>query len=271
MILRKRDIYFVESGWTWTGGSSSSKDICSEIWGDGKRFNTISSYWDDGNLIDGDGCSATWSIEAYWSWSGGNSSTKDIWIDICGDGKTYTTLSTFWDDGNVVSGDGWSSSWNKETGWMWNGGTKTTPDSCSEIWGDGIRFNSISTYCDDGNLQDGDGCSSTWAKEVGWLWSGGSSSVKDSWSEICGDGIKFNSISSYWDDGNNYSGDGCSLSCAIESKWTWTGGSSTTKDIWTEICGDGVRFNFLITYWDDGNTIDGDGCSSTWSIENGWS
>ena len=25
----------VETGWTWTGGSISSKDICTEIWGDG--------------------------------------------------------------------------------------------------------------------------------------------------------------------------------------------------------------------------------------------
>ena len=29
--------------------------IWTEIWGDGKRFNTISTYWDDGNKINGDG------------------------------------------------------------------------------------------------------------------------------------------------------------------------------------------------------------------------
>ena len=25
----------IETGWTWTGVSISSKDICTEIWGDG--------------------------------------------------------------------------------------------------------------------------------------------------------------------------------------------------------------------------------------------
>ena len=28
---------------------------------------------------------------------------------------------------------------------------------------------------------------------------------------------------------------------AAETGWTWTGGSSTTKDIWTEIWGDGLE------------------------------
>ena len=29
--------------------------IWPEIWGDGKRFNSISTYWDDGNTANGDG------------------------------------------------------------------------------------------------------------------------------------------------------------------------------------------------------------------------
>ena len=45
----------------------------------------------------------------------------------------------------------------------------------------------------------------------------------------------------------------------IETGWTWTGGSSTTKDIWTEIWGDGIEaavkdggaivYYFLINYF----------------------
>ena len=32
-------------------------------------------------------------------------------------------------------------------------------------------------------------------------------------------------------------------SWAIESRWTWTGGSTTTKDTWTEIWGDAAVEN----------------------------
>ena len=40
----------VETGWTWTGGSSSSKDTCAEICGDGgdadvKDGAAIVNYW----------------------------------------------------------------------------------------------------------------------------------------------------------------------------------------------------------------------------------
>ena len=48
----------------------------------------------------------------------------------------------------------------------------------------------------------------------------------------------------------------------------WTGGSDKYKDVWFEICGDGLDFNK--NEWDDGNTKNGDGWSSTWEIEKWW-
>jgi len=50
----------VEIGYVCTGGTSSSKDTCEQICGDGKIMNTRPSltYCDDGNVIQGDGCSS---------------------------------------------------------------------------------------------------------------------------------------------------------------------------------------------------------------------
>ena len=260
----------LEAGWTCSGGTTTSRDYWYDIWGDGKKYNTLSTFCDDGNTVSGDGWSSACVKETGWTWSGGSSTSSDVWTDICGDGKKYTSLSTFWDDANLIAGDGCSSTWSIESGWTWAGGSSTAKDTWTEICGDGIRFNIITTYCDDGNSVSGDGCSSTWAKESGWLWSGGSTTTKDVWTEIWGDGKKFNSLATYWDDGNSLNGDGWSLSCAVESGWGCTGGNSITKDTCNEIWGDGIRFNILSTYWDDGNSVSGDGCSSSWSIESGW-
>ena len=41
--------------------------IWKEIWGDGKRYNSNSSYWDDGNTANGDGCQGRCSYsKEYW-------------------------------------------------------------------------------------------------------------------------------------------------------------------------------------------------------------
>ena len=208
----------------------------------------MSTFWDDGNIVSGDGWSSTCVKETGWIWSGGSSTSKDVCTDIWGDGKKYTTLSTSWDDGNANNGDGWSSTCTKETGWTCTGGSPTTKDVCSENCGDGIKFNSLSTYCDDGNKISGDGCSPTCVKESGWFWSGGSTTTSDIWTEIWGDGKRYNALTTYWDDGNSLNGDGCSLSWAIENGWSWSGGSLTTKDVWTEVWGDGIKFNVITVF-----------------------
>jgi len=81
--------------------------------------------------------------------------------------------------------------------------------------------------CDDGNTDDGDGCSS------------------DCISEICGDGVLENNGQApdeECDDGNTRDGDGCMGDCACGP------------------CGDGVQCGF--EFCDDGNTIDDDSCNN---------
>ena len=260
----------IETGWTCAGGTSSTKDIWTDIWADGKKYTTATYFWDDGNTTPGDGWNNKWVIEDGWIWTGGNPTTTDTWKGIWGDGRRYTGDSTAWDDGNTSNDDGCSSSWSVETGWTWTGGNTTKADTCTEIWGDGVRFNTNATYWDDGNITSGDGWSSSWVIEIGWNWSGGNSTNKDLWLDIWGDGKKYTSNTTFWDDGGKTSNDGWSSSWYVESGWRWSGGTTTTADTWTEIWSDGKRFNSNSTYCDDSNTVNGDGWSSSWSIETGW-
>ena len=80
-----------------------------------------SEQWDDGNKINGDGCSSTCVIETGYSWSGNPSSWSTVW----GDGLIKG--SEEWDDKNTVNGDGWSSTCKVEENYSWNG----QPSSCS--------------------------------------------------------------------------------------------------------------------------------------------
>ena len=57
------------------------KDIWSPIWGDGNRVG--SEQWDDGNLVNDDGCSSECLIESKFACTGGSLNTKDTWKAIC--------------------------------------------------------------------------------------------------------------------------------------------------------------------------------------------
>lgn len=79
--------------------------------------------------------------------------------------------------------------------------------------------------CDDGNLTNGDGCSSSCTTEV------------------CGSGVV--DQGEQCDDGNRTNGDGCSASCRVE------------------FCGDSIIQTSFGEECDDGNGISGDGCSAS--------
>lgn len=51
----------------------------------------------------------------------------------------------------------------------------------------------------------------------------------------------------------------CNSTCDVEAHWTCSGGSEYTKDVCTEICGDGYRVIPSTTRCDDGNHKNGDG------------
>jgi cysteine-rich repeat protein len=61
--------------------------------------------------------------------------------------------------------------------------------------------------------------------------------------------------------------DGC-VNCVRNTNWTCTGGTSNTADSCTPLCGN-VRNG--LEECDDGDTDNGDGCSSTCTVEAGYS
>jgi cysteine-rich repeat protein len=95
-----------------------------------------------------------------------------------------------------------------ELGYQCSGGSPYSKDTCTQICGDGRIMNTrpSSNYCDDGNLRNGDGCDSTCTVETGFTCSGGTSTLRDTCYEICGDGRNFGFLEC--DDGNNIDGDG---------------------------------------------------------------
>lgn len=110
-----------------------------------------------------------------------------------------------------------------------------TIGACGEVepaCGDGVIDEG--EECDDGNTEDGDGCSATCAIEP-----------------FCGDGNVDDGEEC--DDENVVDGDGCSSICTLEATTT------------PAVCGDGeVEDN---EECDDGNTEDGDGCSAACTNE----
>ncbi|MBT4858562.1 DUF4215 domain-containing protein [archaeon] len=85
---------------------------------------------------------------------------------------------------------------------------------------------SCDAECEDGNFEDGDGCSSSCILE------------------ICGDNILHETLGEECDDGNTVDLDGCDASCVIE------------------YCGDGIDNDADNEECDDGNDVDDDACSN---------
>ena len=196
--------------------------------GDGLVQARLNEFCDDGNSIDGDGCSSLCVVE------------------ICGDGTLHVGLGEQCDDGNITSGDGCS-------------------DLCvTEFCGDGTPQAGIGEQCDDGNTLNNDGCNSVCITEFcgdGTLQTGigeqcddGNTLTNDGCDnicviEFCGDGILHTGIGEQCDDGNTLSNDGCNSVCI------------------TEFCGDGTLQTGIGEQCDDGNTLTNDGCDSTCVIE----
>lgn len=96
-----------------------------------------------------------------------------------------------------------------EPGWNCTG----QPSVCVSICGD--RIKTAVEICDDGNMEDYDGCTSACQATEGWY-----CDSDGECSESCGNGIA--TISESCDDGNVVPGDGCFL-CKTERDWICTG------------------------------------------------
>ncbi len=121
--------------------------------------------------------------------------------------------------------------------------------------GNGIANNGEA--CDDGNLLNGDGCTSQCTVEAQW----NCPLFGQPCTAVCGDGVKKGQEEC--DDGNTASNDGCSSMCKVEVGWSCFGPVCST------VCGDSRVVGS--ERCDDGNVTNNDGCSNLCMIEADWS
>jgi cysteine-rich repeat protein len=217
-------------------GSSPYAAVC----GDGDLEEEHGEECEDGNVTDGDGCSASCLRE------GGEA----VVYACTGSGASCASLSDDATCVEVCSGSVCSVSGGACTADADCTYAASTCEASESGCGDGI----IATYedCDDGNTANGDGCSSSCLAE-------GSSAI----GATCGNGdIAYDATSragEECDDGNARNNDGCSSACLNE-------GTPTLASIGGAICGDG-EVDEPYEACDDGNTTDDDGCSSSCLLE----
>lgn len=259
-------------------GNSVAGDGCSsacvaEFCGD-SIINNVNETCDDGNAI---------TESCPYSASPGDCNICDATCQsitvapdgFCGDGLIQGTFEEC-DDGNNDSDDGCSSTCVIEFcgDGIINGGNETCddgnvvtencpyntlPDTCpicnatcqlvivlpDNFCGDGVTNAGFET-CDDGNAVSDDGCTSTCQ------------------AEFCGDGVVNNNGTETCDDGNSIT-EPCSYSlvnttCAVCN--------SECQDVVVPVvnfCGDGIIYPSEAC--DDGNSVSGDGCTSTCQTE----
>ena len=125
--------------------------------------------------------------------------------------------------------------------------------------------------CDDGNLNNYDGCSTGCNVISGWICTGKPSTCFYS----CGNGLVESQKGERCDDENTVDGDGCSRICIPEKGFVCENQPSqchctlTAKECGLISCGNGSVVGG--EQCDDGNVISGDGCSPNCSVENGFS
>ncbi len=260
---------------------------CVSVCGDYRK--SMAEECDDGNTYPGDGCSDKCSIEAAYTCTSTVGQKSTCSKVICGDNKVETShdgsIRELCDDNNTADGDGCSSICTIEAGWTCSQG------QCSKVvCGDGNRHDSwdgaLKETCDDANTVSGDGCSSECQIEEKSICEGPKDGKHNCHVFKCGDGLvdTINSDSEECDDSNILNGDGCSDVCKVESGWDCEDGAARWGAIGQpgvqvssrsgsvckrkELCGDGFRVKN--EQCDDGNTADGDGCSSSCSVEDGY-
>lgn len=249
-------------------------DECRIPCGDGIRHIVAGEECDDGNVIDGDGCTSDCRIESGYECPtiGWPQVLLTPCHPICGDGLRLGAEEC--DDNNTVSGDGCGPDCKVELGWF----CKRAADGgevCLNTCLNGII--DPGEECDDANTFHNDGCANC-IVELGWkcetILNRATSTSSGSYCfPVCGDGfrIEFGSMAEQCDDGNSLAGDGCDPNCRIEPGWTCRSQASevnTTALRCEPICGDGLLVGGEAC--DDGNQDSGDGCSGSCKVETGF-
>ncbi len=201
---------------------------------------------DDGNAVDGDGCSSTCGIEAGYGCTGQPSTCAQT----CGNGTLNPGEQC--DDGNTTSGDGCNASCRVESGYA----CPTPGQACEPTCGDGII--DPGEQCDDGNTYDSDGCSSACRIERGYECHDAPSKC----APLCGNGHL--DPGELCDDGNTILGDGCTNACTLELGYA----CPTPGQACVATCGNGNVDPG--EQCDDGNLNSMDGCSTECRVEEGY-
>jgi cysteine-rich repeat protein len=126
--------------------------------------------------------------------------------------------------------------------------------------------------CDDGNLNNYDGCSTGCRTLSGWACTGSTSICHRG----CGNGIVKTAYGEQCDDQNDEGGDGCTRICTIEKGWACTGEPShcycakTAAECGLVFCGDGKLDRG--EECDNGreNGRDDDACKVNCSVKDGY-
>jgi fibro-slime domain-containing protein len=176
----------------------------------------------------------------------------------CGNGKIDPGLDEACDDANTVSGDGCASDCStveKDHGCLEPG----MPCVNLVLCGDG-KVRGAET-CDDGNTDGSDGCSSSCEVELGWTCARPNASCVPS----CGDEILMGREQC---DPPNV-GAGCTADCRHEPGFACepppSPPTSAPAECHRTVCGD--RTAEGVEACDDGNEVDGDGCSMACTLE----
>ena len=142
-------------------------------------------------------------------------------------------MNEVWDDGNHISGDGWSKICVVELGYSWVIQTQQHYIAyCTPYCGNG--FVNAEEGWDDGNSDSGDGCSSNCQVEFGFIWIN-KANQRSIWTPYWGNGQRDkNPILEECDDGNNINLDGWSGKWTVENNYIWVQ-NATGTDIWRSV------------------------------------
>ncbi len=257
------------SGFGNTAGIAGMVPISVVNCGDGVK--NEGEYCDDHNLMGGDGCSPSCQVEADWDCP--TPGAPCVRRSTCGDGILGVTEQC--DDSNAMAGDGCAADCSMvEDGFL----CRVPGKRCAPFCGDGKRVGTEN--CDDGNVTSMDGCSATCLVEPGSSCMGTPSVCTVA---VCGNGMM--AAGESCDDGTSimtanmtpdgringlFTGDametarGCSKTCTKEPACRDTTGTHACA----AVCGDANKD--MAEACDDGNAVNGDGCSSMCTLEAGF-
>jgi len=209
---------------------------------------------DDGTPMGGDGCAQCELEPNYVCSTPGQPCTTTL---ICGDGTVEGYEAC--DDRHATAGCAADCS-SVTAGWTCPSGGGPCTQVSSAACGNATL--ETGEECDDGNTDDGDGCSKVCQVESGYTCPNVGMKCRPIVS--CGDGA-INQATEQCDDGNAVPNDGCSATCQIEPNFQCPTPGQPCVSV---VCGDNaVRGT---EQCDDGNAAPGDGCSAACQVEPGW-